>query len=597
MRGGVRWLLVCLAVLMGTTSVPARVPPPWLELSARLERAHVPACPKEWAQGFELHWRDGALTGRLAQLSLDLGCSRSGNQGTEGERDALSLLLTLPPVDFVIEQLVLHLPQGELSGPARLRRDDAGMHIDWQTDSGELTLLLAPWKGGWRWHGTLPGPLLLPLLTGPVPMKGEWQPGQDLYLSATTALPAPLSGTLRLQGRLGPGEQGWQWHPDSRLTVAGLSWQRGRLSGITLRPASALPLNGMGRWTLTWQGGRWQQQRLPGAQLELSLTDHQHGELALRLSPGVKVSGHWQHNGGLALQLPEQSLPLAAVASWLHGWLALPELEVGGGELRLSARAGNLLDASQPVALDLALSDGELGAGGVLAQGVTGQLGLAWRRGRLALNPGSGLTIGELNTGVPVTNMHAALDWREGALWLSGLTGRVLEGRLALSPMKLSAHTRGELHLQDISLAKLLSLAAVPGLTGDGGLHGRLPFVFDGRFSVENGRLWGRDGWISYRAGDALLASAKDNLSLGLTLGMLEDLRYHSLDAEVSMTPAGDAVIVSRLRGQAPVSGRMHPVNFNYRHEENLLQLLESLRFAGQLSERLPARLQGGSNE
>ncbi|NHH99363.1 YdbH domain-containing protein [Oceanimonas sp. MB9] len=595
MRGIVCGLMA--ALLLWPVSGGAQVLPSWLELSARLERAHVPACPRERAQGFELHWRDGGISGRLARLSLDLTCSRSGNQGTEGERDALSLLLTLPPVDFAIERLVLYLPQGELTGPARLRRDEAGMFIDWQTGGGELTLLLTPRDGGWRWRGTLPGSLLLPALTGLVAMEGEWKPGQDLQLNASTALPAPFAGQLRLRGRLAQGEQGWYWQPASRLSLSKLSWPQGRLRDLSLRPTRALPLTGVGHWTLSWRDGRWQQQGLPGGRLELSLTDHQQGELTLRLNPQVKVSGYWRRQGGLALQLPEQSLPLAAVTGWLQGWLNLPVATVSGGELTLSGRAGNLLDATRPVTLDLALSDGDLGLGEVRAQGVTGQLGLGWRRQGLVLSPGSGLTIGELNTGVPVTNIHAALDWRNNAFWLAGLTGRVLDGRLALSPMKLGAHSRGELHLQDISLAQLLSLAALPGLTGDGDLHGRLPFVFDGRFSVENGRLWGDDGWVSYQAADTLLGAAEDNLSLALTLGMLKDLRYHRLEAELAMTPKGDAVIVSRLRGQAPVGERLHPVNFNYRHEENLLQLLTSLRFAEQLSERLPAGLQGGSNE
>ncbi|MDP5293242.1 YdbH domain-containing protein [Oceanimonas sp. CHS3-5] len=585
-----------MAVLLCAGPAMAQGLPPWLELNASLERAHVPACPRERAQDFRLHWRDGELTGSLAYLGLDLTCSRSGSPGAKGEGEALSLLQTLPSVDFAIDHLILHLPGDvALSGPARLRRSDAGVLVDWHTDGGALELTLIPYEGGWRLQGDLPGRLLLASLNGPVQMEGNWHPGQGLQLMASTALPAPLSGTLRLNGQLATTQAGLQWQSGTRLTITELGWRQLRLHGLTLRPAGPLPLNGIGRWTLGWQGGRWQDQPLPGARLELALTDHRHGDVTLHLASNLQVSGHWRWQQGLALTLPEQRLSLAAVAAWMNGWLALPKVEVDGGELRLSGRAGNLPGAAQR--LNLALSDGRLRRGELVARQVEGRLGLAWRQGQVSLTPDSGLAIGELNTGVPVTKIHAALGWRRGELWLSGLTGRVLEGRLALSPMKLSAHTQGELHLQDMSLAQLLSLAAVPGLTGDGKLHGRLPFVVEGRLSVNQGRLWGRDGWVSYQAGESLTTTAEDNLSLGLTLGMLQDLRYHRLDAEVSMTPDGEAVVLTRLQGRAPVMGKMHPVNFNYRHQENLLQLLESLRFAGQLSERLPASLQGETNQ
>ena len=61
------------------------------------------------------------------------------------------------------------------------------------------------------------------------------------------------------------------------------------------------------------------------------------------------------------------------------------------------------------------------------------------------------------------------------------------------------------------------------------------------------------------------------------------------------MARTGEAEIRSQLIGRAPVKGKLHPVNLNYHHQENLLQLLASLRFAQNLTDRLPASLQGES--
>ncbi|WP_417605625.1 intermembrane phospholipid transport protein YdbH family protein [Oceanimonas baumannii] len=586
---------VLLGLLLCLPGVVAAALPAGLELTAQMERASVPACPREQARQLELHWRNGEVSGSLDYLGLDLACSRSGNQGAQGESDALSLLLTLPPVDFSIEHFMLHLPDRELSGPARLRHRDGDIIVHWQAENGPLSITLTPEQGGWRWRGELPGNVLLPSLSKPVSMQGYWQPGQGLQVAVDTALPEPLTGRLSLDGQLNITADGWQWDPASRLTIDRLSWRQLRLNELVLQPAGALPLTGIGHWILRWQGGHWQQQHLPGAQLTLALDDHRHGTITLELDPKLKVRTDWRWQEGLALTLPQQSLSLAKMAAWLNRWITLPELDVEQGELALSGRAENVLDGEQPLTLTLALKDGRLRRGELYAQGVKGQVEVVRHNGQLSLGRHSGLTIAELNTGVPVTNIHGSLSWRDNSPWLSGLTANVLDGRLALSPMKLSTHLRGELHLQDISLARLLNLSAVPGLTGDGSLHGRLPFVLNDRISVQNGRLWGYDGWVSYQAGESLTETAADNLSLGLTLGMLKDLRYDRLNADMSMSEDGEAIIMTRLQGRAPVGGQLHPVNFNYRHQENLLQLLASLRFAEQLSERLPARLQGGT--
>ncbi|MFH7564690.1 intermembrane phospholipid transport protein YdbH family protein [Oceanimonas smirnovii] len=588
-----KWLLpVLLLSLPAAAALPAGI-----ELTAQMERAVVPACPKERAHSLRLHWHNGKVTGTLAYLGLDLGCSRSGNTGAQGEGDALSVLLTLPPVDFAIDQLTLHLPGRTLNGPARLRHHNGDIMIDWQAEGSPLAIVLTPDQGGWRWRGILPGSLLLPALKQPVSMQGSWQPGQGLRLNAEAGLPAPLSGRLQLDAQLHTGEDGWFWDPGSRLHINRLNWQHLQLDELMLQPAAALPLGGIGRWELSWQGGRWQQQALPRAQLALQLNSYEHGSAELILSPQLQVKANWRWQQGLALELPEQRLSLAAGLAWLNRWLALPDVVVEQGQLVLALQSANVLSAAQPLILLARLEDGRLSRGELSATGVSGQLAGRWQQGRLRLNAGSGLTIEALSTGVPVTNIHAALSWRNNRPWLSGLTANVLEGRLALSPMPLSAHLQGELHIQDVSLASLLNLTTVSGLTGDGRLHGRLPFVFDGAVSVHNGRLWSHNGWVSYQAGEALRDSAADNMSLALTLGMLEDLRYQRLSADMTMAVDGEAVIMTRLQGRAPVGERMHPVNFNYRHQENLLQLLQSLRFAEDLSERLPAQWQGGKEQ
>ncbi len=572
--------------------------PEWLHVQATLTRAQVPACPKEQAEGLTLTLNEGRIEGRLERLSLDLSCSRSGGGTAEGEGDALSLLLTLPAIDFHVDSLTLHLPEAVLTGAAELRHNEQHLEIVWHTDAGEARLELRPEQHGWRWQGALPGALIAPSLHHPLTLGGGWQPGKPLRLLVEGELPAPLTGAWQLQLAAEQGKHGWQLHPESRLKVARLRWKQLELNRLELTPVGDLMLEGPRRVRLSWQQGHWQRQALPGAALLLSGAgkDWRHGTVALELDRHLQLKGDWHYDRGLALTVPPQSLPAAEVWRWLGGWLALPVgLSPEAGKLQLSLQAANLIDAGQPIVLKAELEEGRLSYRDMRAEQMAASFTLRWdKRGLSSVGP-QALSAERFEVGVPITDIHAALSWRAGKPWLSGLTARAFGGRLALSPMALEATPHGEVHLSDISLEQVLGYAGVSGLTGNGSLHGRLPFSFEQGFSITAGKAYSDNGWISYQAGESLLATGKSNLSLGLTLGLLSDLRYQRLEADISMAASGDTIIDSRLRGQAPVMGKMHPVNFNYRHQENLLQLLASLRFAQELSERLPARLQGES--
>ncbi|MFD1008600.1 MULTISPECIES: intermembrane phospholipid transport protein YdbH family protein [Oceanisphaera] len=596
--------------------------PPNLQVQANLKRATVPACPKETASGLTITLDEGHLSGRLASLSLDLTCSRSQpdphDTQTVDPADALSLLLTLPAIDFEIETLTLHLPEGVISGPAKLHHQQQHLDVLWQTDAGATQLSIMPKQSGWRWRGELPGHLLTPSLRQPVQLSGGWQPEQPFTLQVAGSLPAPLAGNwqLALNAELRQGQ--WQLSPRSQLTVDRLQWKNLTLKQLKLVPQGDLQLDKPWQARLSWQQGQWQQQRLPAAALQLRGEQNNplRGTVLLELAPDLQLRGNWRYGLGdsglnkgglggssqlqgsneLALEIPTQSWSAVSVWSWLDSWLNLPVgLAPQAGQLRLSLSAPHLLDNKQPLMVQAELQDGQFGYRDMLAEQVAAKLKLLWsQKGLQSVGP-QALSIAKLEIGVPITDINAALRWHQQGPWLSGLTAQALGGQLALSPMALTSKPSGELHASDISLEQILSYANVDGLTGSGQLHGRLPFAYDGGISVTQGRAHSDQGWISYKANQQLAATGEANISLGLTLGLLSDLRYDQLSATISMARTGEATVDTRLQGRAPVMGKMHPVNFNYHHQENLLQLLASLRFAQDLSEQLPARFQGES--
>ncbi|GAA3551392.1 hypothetical protein GCM10022394_34480 [Zobellella aerophila] len=540
---------------------------------------------------------DGRLQGHADSLSFDLTCARSGGVGSEGEQEVLSLLMTLPPIDFQVDMLTLHLPQGRVQGAAKLRHLAQRIELEWLTGPGELRLLLEPWGDGWRWSGDVPAGALHPLLPKVVAVSGEWLPGQPLALRASGGLPSPVEGDWQLAVQAVSGPQGWQILPGSSLTVPRLRWQDADIRELRITPRRALSTREALELQLDWAQASWKQTRLPVQAVLLDmagLDDHQ-GQIRARLGHELSLLGHWRYRPqGLALTVAEQTLSLPEAWAWLAGWLAVPAgFELETGELTFSLNAADLLNPKLPIRLSMSVADSDFSYRGVMAEGASGHLDLSWSQTGWRSQGTNSLSIARIHPGVEVSDIYAAFRLERGQPWLSGLTARLLGGQLAVSPMALGSEFSGELHLSDISLALVLTQVAVTGLSGDGRLHGRLPFSYRQGISVSNGRMYSRDGWLSYQAEAELLVSAEDNLSLALTLGMLKDLRYERLDASISMMPTGEAVIDSRLVGHAPVMGQDHPVNLNYHHEENLLQLLTSLRFAHDISESLPSRLQG----
>lgn len=573
--------------------------PPQLTIKASIAQARVPACPKESASGLALTLQNGELSGHLDYLELDLTCKRPVSTTSSNPTEVaeiISVLNELPELDFKIKQLVVHLPEAKVTGPGELAHTKTGYQLSWHTNFGAAELELQPEGQGLRWQGVVPGSLLTKQLNGRVTLSGQWLPEEPVELSVKGQLPKPLQGNWQLALSALETPHGWQLAPTSRLTVPRLRWQDVEFNQLVLKPTQALSLAKPWHAELSWQQGRWQQQPIPKGTLSANSVNNNSlaGAMALQLAPQVALKGSWRYGEGLALQLPRQTFNAPEVWRWLNTWLTLPVgIAAEQGKLAVSLNANNILDNRQPIFLDAQLSDSHWRYLDIEAQQLAARLQMQWdHRGLRSLGP-QPISLQHLALGVPITDIVGALRWQADGIWLSGLTAHAFDGQLALSPMALGAPLHSELQLSNISLDQLLSYASVEGLTGSGRLYGRLPISLEQGISVTDGSAYSDNGWISYQADEELTAAGADNISLELALGLLQDLRYERLTAAITMKPNGEATIDSHFKGQAPVKGKLHDVNFNYHHQENLLQLLASLRYAQGLTERLPTRSKG----
>ncbi|MCE9684794.1 YdbH domain-containing protein [Shewanella sp. AS16] len=219
------------------------------------------------------------------------------------------------------------------------------------------------------------------------------------------------------------------------------------------------------------------------------------------------------------------------------------------------------------------------------------------------------LTIGNLDLGVPVTNLalHAGMSLSKDPAkvadnWLKRLTGLsdvdlkltaggdLLGGQFLLPTFKLQLQERSHayLMLQGLSLEELLTLLPQQGVHADGIFDGVLPVdLIDGRVSVSGGRLAARPpgGLIAIKDNPAIEQMRLSQPYLDFAFSALEHLNYSQLSGSFDMTPASDATIKVEVKGHS--LGIERPIHLNYSQEENMLQLFRSLQIGNDLQDRI----------
>ncbi len=205
------------------------------------------------------------------------------------------------------------------------------------------------------------------------------------------------------------------------------------------------------------------------------------------------------------------------------------------------------------------------------------------------------LALAQWDIGIPLTQL--ALNWQQAefaplAQWqslvLQDINFKVLGGAAHIKQLPLALPNVAMLELDKVQLAELVKLHPELGLTMQGSVSGNLPVHFgeagiaiaDGRLAVEE-----PSGHIALTH-QSLVAIKAQHPSLDFALSLLEDFDYETLAAEVDFAEDGQLDMQVKLIGRNQrVSPRL--VTLNYRHQENIYQLLRSLRIGEQLSGQL----------
>jgi len=160
-------------------------------------------------------------------------------------------------------------------------------------------------------------------------------------------------------------------------------------------------------------------------------------------------------------------------------------------------------------------------------------------------------------------------------------SAEVFSGTISLAPLLITDfdHIVGQLQVRNLSLPEVLELYNVPGVQVTGLLKADLPFIAQGSaLSITDGSIeqQGAGGVIQIKDNATIEQLKLTQPQLRYALELLENLHYDTLHSDVDYKPSGDTKLTINIKGRNPSVER--PIEFNYSHEENVLQLFRSLR-------------------
>jgi hypothetical protein len=210
----------------------------------------------------------------------------------------------------------------------------------------------------------------------------------------------------------------------------------------------------------------------------------------------------------------------------------------------------------------------------------------------------SSIVIRLLDVGMPLEHIVSeyAIDAKEQTVDIQNLSVAALGGKFVADPFRLSTTAQTNLvmlHAESVQLQLMLDLAEFEAVEMTGAISGELPVAI-GRdnITIEDGRLESDPpgGVIRYKADDGGLEAAAPDSNLGVVTQALSNFEYSSLSSDVDYTEAGDLKLQMRLSGINPDVDATQPVILNLGVENNVPQLLRSLRAIRSIEDILEQR-------
>jgi hypothetical protein len=210
----------------------------------------------------------------------------------------------------------------------------------------------------------------------------------------------------------------------------------------------------------------------------------------------------------------------------------------------------------------------------------------------------SSITVDLIEMGLPIENISASytLYPNEMAFDMADLHMEAFGGVIRADPFsfRTASNTNTVLmRAEAIQLNRLLTLEEFEAIEVSGTVGAELPVTIVGdSLTITQGRLFGEPpgGVIRYRPGSE--PDEADTSGIGFLTLALSNFEYETLTSEINYNADGDLKLQLQLTGKNPELDTNRPVILNLGVENNVPQMLKSLRAARSVEDILEQRLQ-----
>lgn len=230
--------------------------------------------------------------------------------------------------------------------------------------------------------------------------------------------------------------------------------------------------------------------------------------------------------------------------------------------------------------------------------GLSTKLETAYDAGKGFTVQPSSITVDLIEMGIPIENISASytLYPNEMAFDMADLRMEAFGGVIRADPFSFRTASNANtvlMRAEAIQLSRLLTLEEFEAIEVTGTVGAVLPVTIVGdSLTITQGRLFGEPpgGVIRYLPGSE--PDAADTSGIGFVTLALSNFEYETLTSEIDYNADGDLKLQLQLTGRNPELDTNRPVILNLGVENNVPQMLKSLRAARAVEDILEQRLQ-----
>ncbi|GAA5213483.1 hypothetical protein GCM10025776_02250 [Corallincola platygyrae] len=249
---------------------------------------------------------------------------------------------------------------------------------------------------------------------------------------------------------------------------------------------------------------------------------------------------------------------------------------------------------------------------GILFNGITGQAQFTGKQSQsgVSVDAEGDIRAASLFPGIPISDMSSnwqlklaapnksAADAEQAVepvpqlvARLTNVQANVLDGQAYAPQITYPATALETVTVTGLDLSGALAMQESPVVDLRGRVNMSLPMMATAQgVRVENGRIVNRDTlFVKVNDPSVIDQYAAANPAFALVLENLKQMQIGLLSADVSMENDGEALIKATVHGKNPNQTR--PIHLNYSHEENLFDLLKSLRMSDSFRQQIEEQL------